>query len=490
MKVKTGIEGLDEITMGGVVENSIVLLSGCGGAGKTILASQFLINNAAETGEKGLFITMEEGRSNIINSLPSGLRKTLDENENKVWFLDLSTIRQLSAPDAGKDDIASSVLNVEIMIEIIETWVREKGISRLVLDGIASFGLLYEKSTEFRNALFRIVSKLKSLHITTIITTEINDQDRLSRLGVEEFVTDAIIRITRINGRRYIEVLKMRGSDFISGKHSCEITDAGARAFPILNPISDIPKTDTKISTGIKGLDNMSDGGYYRGDAILVSGSAGTGKTTMALQFIDEAARNGKKAIYIGFEENPMELKRNAAGFGIDLEGYEEKGLVKIMHSTSGDLDPNKHAQEISRSLEGVERVVIDTISDYGSISHEAGLKNFLNTLIILFKNHNITSLMTVETDELMGITNLSSQGTSSNIVDGIIMLRYVEIGSEMKKALNILKLRGTKHKQEIKEYDITSAGIVIEEKFVGMEGVLTGSPRKSMTDRVEKFFD
>ncbi len=489
MKIRTGIDGLDEVTNGGLVENSIVLLSGCGGAGKTILASQFLVNNAAETGEKGLFITMEEGRSNIINSLPPGLKKTLDQNEDKVWFLDLSTIRQLSSPDADKDDIASSVLNVEIILEIIETWVKEKGIQRLVLDGIASFGLLYEKSTEFRNALFRIVAKLKALHITTIITTEINDQDRLSRLGVEEFVTDAIIRITHVSGRRYVEVLKMRGSDFISGKHSCEITDDGARVFPILKPGMDIPKTDTRISTGISGLNNMTDGGFFKGDAILVSGSAGTGKTTMAFQFIDEAAKNGKKSIYIGFEENPMELKRNAAGFGIDLEGYEKQGLVKILYNIPSQLDPNKHGQEVARSLEGVERVVIDTISDYDIVCQESGLKNFLNNLVILFKNHNITSLMTVETDELMGITTLSNQG-ASNIVDGIIMLRYVEIGSEMKKAMNILKLRGAKHKQEIKEYEITSKGIVIEDKFVGMEGVLSGSPRKSITDRVEKFFD
>ncbi len=489
MKIGTGIEGLDEVTNGGLVENSIVLLSGSGGAGKTILASQFLLNNAEESGEKGLFITMEEGRSNIINSLPDGLKTLMDKNEDKVWFLDLSTIRQLSSPDAGKDDISTSVLNVEILIEIIETWVKEKGIKRLVLDGIASFGLLYEKTTEFRNALFRIVSKLKTLQITTIITTEINDQDKLSRLGVEEFVTDAIIRITNVGGRRYIEVLKMRGSDFISGKHSCEISDAGARVYPILIPDKKMRKTTEKVNTGIKGLDVMSGGGFFKGDAILVSGSAGTGKTTLALQFINEAAINGKKSLFIGFEENPVELKRNAVGFGIDLEGFEEKGLVQIMHNIPTYLDLNKHSQEISQSLEGVERVVIDTISDYGNMDYVIDLKNYLTSLILLFKSRNITSLLTVETSELMGITSLSDEGTS-HIVDGIIMIRYVEIGSEMKKAMNILKLRGSKHKQEIMEYDITSEGIVIEAKFEGMEGVMTGSPRKTISDRVEKFFD
>ncbi len=490
MRINTGIKGLDTATNGGIVKDSIVLLSGGSGTGKTIIAAQFLLNGAKNHDENGLFITIEEGRANILNCLPDKLGKDVKAHKDDVWFLDLSTMRKLKTATAGHDPETdqSSVLRVEVLMEVIQTWAKDREIKRLVIDGIASLGLFYGCENEFRDALFKVVSLLKSLGITAIITTEINAPDRISRLGVEEFVTDAIITLENDSGRRSLNILKMRGANFLSGPHSFEISDDGVTVYPKLPIEKDIPPTTKKIKTGIKGLDKMSFGGFFEGDAILISGSAGTGKTTFGLQFINEGAKKGKKCLFIGFEENPSELKRNAKNIGIDFAGFEKKGLVKIMHSTPAYVDKNKHSNEIREALDGVERVVIDTVTDYQSIVKGPEYKEFLTSLIFMFKKRKITSVLTAETAELMGITKLMDEGTS-HIVDGIIMMRYVEIGSEMKKAMNILKLRGTTHEQEIRQYETTSKGVVIEHKFEGMEGVLTGSPRKSITEKVEKFF-
>lgn len=487
MRIKTGIEGLDIAMKGGLVKNSIVLLSGGSGTGKTIIAAEFLNNGALNEGENGLFITLEEGRANIINNLPANMKKTVMENEDKIMFLDLSTMRRLTDSDTEKGH-APGVLKVEVLVEIIEAWVNEKGVKRLAIDGIASFGLYYGCENEFRNAMFRLVSLLKNLDVTTIITTEINEANKISRLGVEEFVTDAIIRLKYDGGARRLEILKMRGGSFLPCCHSYEISDSGVSVYPRVPPDTEIPQSSSKIATGISGLDRMSEGGFHKGDAILVSGSAGTGKTTLGLQFLDEGARQGKMGLFIGFEESPEELKRNAANIGVDLVGHISNGLIKIIYNNPAWLEKNKHSDEIRRSLGGVERVVIDTLTDYETTLVGKEYREFLTTLIMLFKKMGITCILTSETSELMGTTKLASEGTSY-VVDGIIMMRYVEIGSEMKRAMNILKLRGTTHARDIKQYEITDRGIVIESKFVGMEGVMTGSPRKSITESVEKFF-
>ncbi|MEW5937758.1 MAG: ATPase domain-containing protein [Candidatus Thermoplasmatota archaeon] len=486
-RVKTGIEELDMVLNGGLIEGSTTLVCGGSGTGKTILAANFLVGGARGEGENGLLITMEEGRDHLISNLPPALRRDMNALQERLWVLDLSELRRLS-PLAEEKEGISSVLDVEILIEIIQAWAREKRVKRVAIDGIAALGLRYGCENEYRSALFRLVSMMKDLCITSVITTEVNEEGRLSRYGVEEYVADTILVLYYRLGGRILKVYKMRGSSYLHGRHTFEIDDRGIKLYPRLPPPATVVSRDERVKVGVKGLDPMISGGLLAGDAVLVTGSAGTGKTIFGLQFISQGAGNGEKGLIIGFEEPPSVLRRNAAGIGLDIAALEKKGLVEIMHTTPYHLSANKHLAEVRERLKGVSRVMVDSVSDYEIAIPEEELKTFLSTLISEFKARGITSVLTAETPELMGASAITDKGTSY-IVDTIIMMRFVEIGSEMKKALNVLKMRGSRHVTEIREYGITSSGLVIGRKFEGVEGVFTGSPRKSIAEKVERFF-
>jgi circadian clock protein KaiC len=485
-KVATGVSGFDKIANGGFNGDSVNLVSGGSGCGKTIFTVAFLLNGA-KAGEPGLFITFEESRQNIIDNIPEAMRKDLDALSEKAWFFDLSVIRRMSTiPDERHG--AHSVLDADVVIEIVESWVRDKGIKRVVLDGIASLGIRYGCDNDYRSALFRLTSAMKSLGLTSIITTEVNEEGKLSRNGVEEFVADSIVLLTNRAGRRTIDIRKMRGSSYSAGEHGFGISSAGFTVYPMLAPSEHSKSKQGRVKTGLPGLDEMLGGGALAGDSILVTGSAGTGKTIFGLQFVDEGAKNGEKCLVVTFEEPPEQLRRNAKNVGIDIAAHESKGLVKIIYTHPRNIEASRHMNEIVAQLDGVSRVLIDSITDYEPAMNENMLRALLSTLTSEFRSRGITTILTSEAPELIGAGKITNTGTSF-IVDAVVMLRFVEIGSEMKKALNVLKVRGSKHVREIREYSISERGITIGVKFEGVVGLMSGTPRKAIADEVEGFF-
>jgi circadian clock protein KaiC len=485
-RVETGIQGFDRVIGGGFRPGSVNLVSGGSGTGKTIFTVGYMLHGARQ-GEPGLFITFEESRANIIDNLPENMRKEIDALGDKAWFFDLSVIRRMSTIPEEKGGL-TSVLDSDVVAEIIESWVKEKGIKRIVLDGVASLGIRYGCENDYRSALFRLASVMKGLGTTAVFTTEINEEGKLSRNGVEEFVADSIVVLANRSGARYVEVWKMRGSNFLAGRHGLEITGEGMRVFPMTPPAEGSPSRGERVNVGIEGLDEMLGGGALAGDSILLTGSAGTGKTIFGLQFVAEGARNGEKSLVVSFEETPGQLRRNAASIGIDLTELEKKGLVQVLYTHPRNVQSNKHLTTLKERLEGVTRVVIDSLSDYEHAMEAEELRAFLSTLTSELKSRGITAILTSEAPELIGAGRITNRGTSF-IVDTVIMLRFVEIGSEMKKALNVLKMRGSQHAKDIREYTISEKGISIGRKFEGVEGLMTGSPRKAIAERVEGFF-
>jgi len=487
--VKSGIEGFDECVSGGFQPGSVNLISGGSGTGKTLFALDFILRGAGDSGENGLFITLEENKESILHNLPKGRQQDLELVGKNVWFVDLSTIRTLSTveEETGQD---SSILSVDTLTEIIEQWTSTKHVQRVTVDGMATLALKYGCENEFRSAMFRLTSKMKSLGISAMVTTEVNAPDRISRYGVEEYLVDSITLLTNDSGNMELEVLKVRGQGFIHGKHSFEIDDEGVHVYARLLPQEHATSSKKRAKTGTPGLDEMTNGGFLEGDVTLVSGSPGTGKTILGLKFLADGATKGENGLFISFEENPSQLQRNARNIGVDLELLQKKGLVEIITAAPSTLNKGKHSKELARRLHGVKRVVIDSLTDYTiAIPDNDEYRVYINTMASLFKKNGITAILTAESPELMGSFKITEMGTSF-IVDNIILLRYVEIGSEMRRALNILKMRGSNHDKDIREYIITSKGMEVKAKFEGMEGLLSGAPIHRMTKRVQKFFD
>jgi len=485
-KVQSGINGFDSILKGGFVEGSFNLVVGECGAGKTIFALCFIVNGAEKYGENGLFVTLEESRANIIKNMPAKLKDIYERNTDKITIVDLSAIRKLSTIFEEKTGF-SSIVDVDVLIESLRKWITEKKIKRVAIDGLAVLSIRYPQDYEIRSAVFRISSSLKELGVTSIITEE-SEHDGARKFSVKEFVADSITHINYRNGVRTLEVLKIRGSDFIPGESGFIISENGIEVFPRLIPETRVSATDRRVSTGIAGLDKMLNGGFFRGDTVLVSGSAGAGKTIMGLQFISAGCMNKERGLIVSFEENPAQLKRNAKAVGIPLDKYERENMLNIMYTPYPGTDIYMQIHNIISQLPSIERLFIDTVNHYEGAMSKEELRNMLVSFTSMTKKHGVTVMFSSESDELMGTSKLMTSSVSF-VVDTIIVLRHVEIGSEMHKAMNLLKVRGTEHVKDIREYVITNKGIVIKDKFKDVEGVFSGSARIA-AKKLEKFFE
>ncbi|MCX8173190.1 MAG: AAA family ATPase [Thermoplasmata archaeon] len=486
-RIPTGITGYDSILRGGYIEGSFNLVAGECGAGKTIFALCYTINGADRYGDNALFVTLEESRANILKNMPAKLKETFERNTDKITIVDLSVIRKLTTVFEEKTGF-SSIVDVDVLIESLRKWITEKKIKRVAIDGLAVMSIRYPQESEMRSAIFRISSSLKELGVTAMITEESERDVVAKKFGVKEFVADSITHLRYDNGLRTIEVLKLRGSDFLPGESGFVINDEGIEVFPRLMPETKASASDKRVPTGISGLDKMLGGGFFRGDVILVSGSAGAGKTIMGLQFVSEGCRSNERGLIVSFEENPAQLKRNARAVGIPLEKYEKEKLLEIMYSPYPGTNIHMLLHQIISRLPMVERIFIDTVNHFESAMPREELRNVLVSFTSMAKKHGVSVMFSAESDELMGTSRLMASNVSY-VVDTILVLRHVEIGSEMRKAINLLKVRGTQHIKDIREYEITNKGIVIKDKFQNVEGVFSGSARVAAR-KLEKFFD
>jgi circadian clock protein KaiC len=476
-KCPSGIRGLDQITGGGLPRGRPSLVCGGPGTGKTLFGMEFLVRGATEYGEPGAFISFEERISDLAQntaSLGFDLERLIATHKICVDHIHIDKDEIL---ETGEYSLDGLLIRLAAALDSIQA-------KRLVLDTIeVLFGALTNVGI-LRAELRRLFAWLKERGVTTIVTGE-RGEASLTRQGLEEYVSDCVIvvdqRVIEQIATRRIRVVKYRGSVHGTNEYPFLIDSGGIVVLPITTIALDYPASREFLPSGIPKLDAMLGGrGFFRGSTLMVSGAAGTGKTSVAAQFIDAACRRGERCLYFAFEESPLQLSRNMKSIGIDLQKWVQRGLLKFFAVRPATFGLEVH---ISMMLKQVEEfvpqvVALDPVSSFESAGTQADAQAMLMRLIDRFKALQISALMSSLTGGTEGAER-STAGVSS-LVDGWILLRSLEQAGERTRALFVLKARGLSHSNQVRELIMTDRGLDLEEIQVGPEGILVGSAREA----------
>lgn len=476
-KSPTGITGLDEITGGGLPTGRPTLVCGSAGSGKTMLALEFLVRGATQFGEPGLFMMFEESAAELkanIRSLGFDLAKLTAQQK---IVLDHVQIERSEIAETGEYDLEGLFIRLSHAIDTI-------GAKRVVLDTLEALFSGLPNQAILRAELRRLFRWLKDRGMTALITGERGDLS-LTRYGLEEYVADCVIlldqRVHEQIATRRLRVVKYRGSAHGTNEYPFLIGAHGLSVLPITSLQLDHQASAERIVTGIARLDQMLGGrGVYRGSSVLVSGSPGTGKSSIAAQFADTACRRGERVLLFAYEESPAQLLRNMASIGLRLGLWVKKGLLQIHSSRPTVHGLEQHLvtiHDLVRTFQpGV--VVIDPISNLTLGKLETEVKPMLMRLIDFLKAQQITSLFTSLTSDGSGATPEDSQLGVSSLMDTWLLLRNVEYNSERNRTLRVLKSRGMAHSNQVREFVLSDRGIELVDVYVGADRVLTGTAR------------
>lgn len=475
LKCQTGIKGLDEITDGGIPGGRPTLVCGNAGCGKTLFAMEFLVHGAIEFDEPGVFMSFEESSKELAQNVAS-LGFDLKELElTHKLLLDHVSIERGEIEETGEYDLEGLFIRLNHSIDSI-------GAKRVVLDTIESlFGGLANEGI-LRAELRRLFRWLKEKGVTAIITGE-RGEGTLTRHGLEEYVSDCVIlldnRVERQISTRRLRIIKYRGSAHGTNEYPFLIDENGISVLPITSLGLKHIVSSERISSGIPRLDTMLGGkGYYRGSSILVSGTAGTGKTSIAANFANSACERGERCLYFAFEESPSQLTRNMRSIGVDLEPWIRQKLLNIYAVRPTLYGLEMHLVKMYKLIREFKPnvVIIDPITNLIAVGSDNEVKSMLSQLIDFLKADQITALF----------TNLSHAGSTfehtefgiSSLMDTWLLLRDIEIGGERNRGLYILKSRGMAHSNQIREFLLTDNGIDLINVYLGPAGVLTGTAR------------
>jgi circadian clock protein KaiC len=481
-KSLTGIKGLDEITGGGLPRGRSTLVSGGAGAGKTMFALEFLVRGATLYGEPGVFMSFEETVPDLtVNAASLGF--DLDRLvADKQLFLDHVHVSRNEMTESGEYDLDG------LFIRIADA-VQRVGAKRVVLDTLETlFGELHNPGI-LRAEIRRLFGWLKDQGLTTVITAERDRPEKLTRHGIEEFVSDCVIvldhRIREEISTRRLRIVKYRGSTHGTNEYPFLIDESGISVLPISSLGLDHPAPDHRISTGIDRLDGMLGGkGFYRGSSILLSGTSGAGKTSVSAHFVDAACRRGERCLYFAFEESPSQIVRNMRSIGLDLDPWVRKGLLQFQAArpTYGGIE--HHLLVTHRCVTGFQPtvVVVDPITNLLMVSTLGEVRSMLTRMVDFLKTQEITAIFTSLT---AGSGTLeANEADVSSLMDSWVLLKTIEVGGELNRALYVLKSRGMAHSNQIREFLLTDDGLRLLDVYLGPEGVLTGAARVSQEGR------
>jgi circadian clock protein KaiC len=480
-KAATGIQGLDEITQGGFPRGRPTLICGSAGAGKTLLAMEFLIRGVTEFNEPGVFMTFEETAPELIQNVRS-LGFDLDEliKEKKV-VLDFVRIERSEIDETGDYDLEGLFIRMGAAIDAI-------GAKRVVLDTIENLFAGLQNQGILRAELRRLFRWLKDRGVTAVITAE-RGEGALTRHGLEEYVSDCVIlldhRVTDQVSTRRLRIVKYRGTAHGTNEYPFLIDEDGFSVLPVTSLGLQHEVSEERISSGVPRLDTMLGGeGFYRGSTILVSGTAGTGKTSLAAHFVDAACRRGERSLYFSFEESPGQLIRNMRSIGLNLEQWTKKKLLQFHSSRATFYGLEMHLAIIHRIVQSFEPkvVVLDPVGSLIQAGNMRDAHTMLIRLIDFLKQRGVTAFLTNLTSggEALERTNVEI----SSIVDTWLFMRDIELNGERNRALYVLKSRGMPHSNQLREFLLTPRGVDLLDVYVGPEGVLTGSSRLSQEMR------
>lgn len=484
-KARTGIRGLDEITGGGLPAGRTTLVCGSAGAGKTMLAAEFLVRGATECGEPGVFLMFEESAAEITANVRS-LGFDLDAlvRRRKIR-LDHVRVERSEIEEAGEYDLEALFIRLGHAIDAI-------GAKRVVIDALEALFSGLGNHAVLRAELRRLFAWLKARGITALVTAEKGAGEAITRHGIEEYVADCVIvldqRVADQITTRRLRVLKYRGTAHGTNEYPFLIGAHGLSVLPITSMKLDHPVSMARVSTGIARLDEMLGGpGVFRGTSTLVSGSPGTGKTSFAARLVESACASGERALHFAYEESPDQIVRNMASIGIDLARWVRKGALEI-HSSRPTLQGlEQHLVSTYGLVEAFRPTVVavDPISNLSMANDDMEVKSTLMRLIDFLKSRRITGVFTGLTGsgDATSVPEDTHLGVSS-LMDTWLLLRNVEFNGERNRTVFVRKSRGMAHSNQMREFVMTDRGIDLVDVYLGGDRMLTGSARVAQEAR------
>lgn len=475
-KSLTGISGFDDLTLGGLPEGRPTLVCGSAGCGKTLFASTFLINGARFYDEPGVFVTFEERPADIVDNVASlgfGLDKLVEEG--RIAFEHIA-VDPAELAEAGDYDLEGIFLRLELAIASV-------GAKRVVLDTIESLFSAFSNVAILRAEIRRLFDWLKERGLTTVITGERGD-GALTRQGLEEYVSDCVILLdhrvqSQISTRR-MRIVKYRGTAHGTNEYPFLIDEEGFSVLPVSSLGLNHAASEERISTGIPDLDAMlAGGGFHRGTSILLSGVAGTGKSSVGASFVDAACARGEKAVYFSFEESANQAVRNMRSLGIDLGRWLDEDRLRFVAVRPTFYSLEMHLAVMLREILRFEptTVVLDPISAFIESGDRFEVQSMLLRVVDFLKSRGVTGIFTHLSHHQEG--SAATDAGLSSLMDAWILLLNREVGGEFNRELYLLKARGMPHSNQVREFVMTENGIKLIPPYLGESGALTGSVRK-----------
>lgn len=478
-KTLTGITGLDDLTFGGLPTGRPTLMCGAAGCGKTLFAMTFLVNGATTFNENGVFMSFEERPDELATNVSSLSYDVPALIKSKKLVIDYVRIERAEIEESGEYDLEGLFVRLGHAIDSI-------GAQRVVLDTIEALFSGLADTSILRSELRRLFAWLKDKGVTAVITAE-RGEGQLTRHGIEEYVSDCVIlldnRVQEQVTTRRLRVVKYRGSAHGTNEYPFLIDDTGISVMPITSAGLEHAISQEAVPTGVSGLDSMLGiQGFYRGSSILISGLAGTGKSTFAASFADTACVRGERCLYFAFEESPAQVVRNMRSVGIDLKRHIDSGLLTFEAARPSLYGFEMHLARMNRDIESFKPsvLIVDPISAFRGPPTE--IHATLVRLADICKTKGITALFTSlsAAGDLMD----ESERSVSSLMDTWISLTDAEANGERNRVLYVLKSRGMNHSKQLREYLLTNDGIVLKDPYVGPEGVLTGTARLAQEAR------
>ncbi len=476
-KTPTGISGLDEITGGGLPQGRPTLICGSAGAGKSLFAIEFIVRGAVQYGEPGVIMSFEEKPEDLeanVASLGFDLKKL---QKDGLIRIDYVQVERSEIEETGEYDLDGLFIRLGYAIESIEA-------KRVTLDtienlfgGLANDGIL-------RAELRRLFTWLKNKGVTAVITAERGD-GTLTRQGLEEYVSDCVIlldhRVVAQISTRRLRVVKYRGSVHGTNEYPFLIDEDGISVLPVTSLQLNNEVSSQRLSSGLQALDDMLDGkGFYSGSSILVSGTAGTGKTSIAATFADAGCRRKERVLFFAFEESPQQIIRNMKSIGLNLQQHVDAGLLQFQAARPTIYGLEMHLVNIHKKIKTFKPrlVVLDPITNLVTAGLLGEVKSVLIRLIDFLQTEGITVLFTAL--NLTNVANDQNDEGVASLVDAWILVKDLDLHGERNRGLQIMKSRGMKHSNQVREFTITNNGLNLVDVYIGPDGILTGSAREA----------
>ncbi|MGV3618995.1 MAG: circadian clock protein KaiC [Fimbriimonas sp.] len=479
-KAPTGIDGFDEITAGGLPKGRPTLVCGSAGCGKTLFSMEFLVRGATEFGEPGVFVAFEESEEDLATNVAS-LGFDLDAlREQNLIRLDQIVVERSEIEETGEYDLEGLFIRLGYAIDSI-------GAKRVVLDTIETLFSGLSNAAILRNELQRLFRWLKEKGVTTVITGERGD-GALTRQGLEEYVSDCVILLDhRVQGQvstRRLRVVKYRGSVHGTNEYPFLIDRDGFSVLPVTTMGLAHGTSNERVSSGVDELDKMLGGGYYRGSSVLVTGTAGTGKSSLSAHFANATCAAGERCLYFAFEESPAQIVRNMGTIGLDLQRWLDAGSLQIHSTRPMHYGLEMHLATIQRTIRRFKpsAVIIDPVTNFEAVGSPADVNAMLIRLVDMLKAQGVTCFFVTLTN---GGSHMEATDVGmSSLMDTWLLVRDMELNGERNRGFYVLKSRGMNHSNQIREFVITSEGIHLLDAYLGQSGVLTGSARVAQEAR------